>query len=98
MKGTLVIALTILKLSVEGIPSASAETRLEQLPTPDSLEQVREDASKQQVPNTSSQALEHSQQQPTLIHETTSAKTQLSERDRLIQERFLIKIIPAQNQ
>ncbi len=97
MKGTFVIALAILKLSVEGTPSASAETRLEQLSAPNSLEQVRQDASKQQVPDTSSQTLEHSQQQSTLIRETTSAKPQLSERDRLIQERFLIKIIPAQD-
>lgn len=97
MKGTLIIALAVLKLSVEGVPSASAETRLELLSKPGTLEQVRKPTVQQSVKQSSPQSLDSSQQQSTLDCETTSEKAQLSERDRLIQERFLIKIIPAEN-
>lgn len=97
MKSTLLIALVVLKLSVEGIPSASAETRLENLSESNTVEQVRENIPQQSVQKTSTQVLDRAQQQPSFARETTSEKTQLSERDRLVQERFLIKIIPPQN-
>jgi len=97
MKSTLIVVLAVLKLSVEGIPSASAETRLEQLVEPDTLEQVRDNTSQQAAEKSSPQALDSTQQQPSSVRKTTSEESQLSERDRLIQERFLIKIIPAQN-
>lgn len=97
MKSTLIIALAVLKFSVEGIPSASAETRLEHLSESNTVEQVRENIPQQSVQKTSTQVLDRPQQQPSFVRETTAEKTQLSERDRLVQERFLIKIIPAQN-
>lgn len=98
MKSALLIALAVLKLSVDGIPSASVETRLEQLSESNTVEQIRENASQQPVKKTSTQVLDSSQSQPSFVRETTSEKNQLSERDRLVQERFLIKIIPPQNQ
>lgn len=98
MKSALIIALAILKLTVEGVPSASAETRLEQLLEFIASEQSQENVLPQPVNKTPAKALENTQQQPSLFGEITSEKTQLSERDRLIQERFLIKIISAENQ
>ena len=96
MKRVFLIALTVLKLSVDGVPSASAETRMRQLPESITVEQVRKNIPQQPDQQAATQELDPSQQQPH-IHEKTSDQTQLSERDRLIQERFLIKIIPAQN-
>lgn len=98
MKSTLIIALVVMKFSVEGIPSASAETRLEHLSESNTVEQVRENIPQQPVQKKTTQVLDRSQQQPAFVREKNSEKTQLSERDRLIQERFLIKIIPSQNQ
>lgn len=99
MKRTLIVALAILKVAVVDTSDAKAETRLEQLSKQNNSEQVRSETVEQRSLNPSSQGLKNSQPKQLLLPVTSSSEeTQLSERDRLIQERFLIKIIPGQNQ
>lgn len=97
MKRTLIVALAILKVAVVDTSDAKAETRLEQLSKQNNSEQVRSETVEQRSLNPSSQELKNSQPKQLLLPVTNSSEvTQLSERDRLIQERFLIKIIPPQ--
>lgn len=107
MKRTLILALAILKVAVVDTSDAKAETRLEQLPKQNSSEQVRSEIAEQRSLNPSPQGLKNFQPKQLLLPATNSLEvTQLSERDpariseaaRLIQERFSIKLIPAQNQ
>lgn len=99
MKRTLIVALAILKVAVVDTSNEKAETRLEQLSKQNNSEQVRSETVEQRSLNPSSEGLKNPQQKQLLLPATNSSEmTQLSERDRLIQERFLIKIIPAQNQ
>ncbi|HIK18572.1 MAG TPA: hypothetical protein IGS53_25265 [Leptolyngbyaceae cyanobacterium M33_DOE_097] len=77
MKNTLLIALVVLKLPVSGVPSASTETRLEQLSESNTVEKIHDNGSRQPVKKTSTQVLDASQQQPSFLRETTSEKTQL---------------------
>lgn len=99
MKRTLIIGLAILKVTVVDTAEAKANLWLERVSKQPALEQVRQETNEQQAPKTPAQAVKNPQPktQP-VTEETTLEPTQLSERDRLIQERFLIKIIPAQNQ
>ena len=99
MKRTLIVALAILKVAVVDTSDVKAETRLEQLSKQNNSEQVRSETVEQRSLNPSSEGLKNPQPKQLLLPVTSSSEeTQLSERDRLIQERFLIKIIPGQNQ
>lgn len=98
MKRVLIVALAILKVAVVDTTDANAEMRLEQLFKQNSLEQVKDEKSGDRSPTSPAQALQKSQPKQASLQSANSAEAaQLPERDRLLQERFLIKIIPAQN-
>jgi len=107
MKRALIIGLAILKVAVVETSEAKASPWLEQVFQKSGSEQVRQAPNGQQVPKTPAQVVES--KQPTTqsaTEKTALERTPFSERDpeqiseaaRLIKERFLIKIIPAQNQ
>ena len=99
MKRTLIVALAILKAAVVDTSDAQAETQVERLSKQNRLEQVRSETVEQRSLSPSSQGLKNAQLKQLLLSTTSSSEvTQISERDRLIQERFLIKIITGQNQ
>lgn len=97
MKLTLIVALAILNIATVDTSDAKARTHLEQLPRQNSSEQVKA-ATEERSLNSPSQVLPDFQQKPAFLTTPTSTEiVQLSERDRLIQERFQLKIIPARN-
>jgi len=93
MKRNVTIALTVLMLTALTLPKAQAETQPEQIlnrTQPDSTTVTKPTQPSSQLPNGEPDNLKG-------LSENSSATPDklLPERDRLIQERFLIKITPS---
>ena len=99
MKRALVLGLAVLKVTVIDPTEVKATVGLEQQPQQTPIEQIKQERNNTLTPQTPNQAVQNPQPKHQLTDEATRLQnTQFSERDRLIQERFLIKLIPAQNQ